>query len=388
MTGARNVWLYFVCQALVASSTSLLVAVSAIVGASLAPDARLATLPAATQQLATFLVTYPASQLMARRGRRAGFSLGAVLGVLGGAIATLAILRGSFAGFCIGTALLGGHAGFATFYRFAAAESAPAERRERALGVVMSAGVVAAVGGPWLANHTRDLGAPFAGAFAASFAALLAMALVALVALQFLAPSDAPVARPAGGLHHVTRRPAFLSFTAAAMVSGAAMVFVMTATPLAMAGCHHGFAATSNVIQWHIVAMFAPSFVTGRLAARLGARPVIGAGLVLCAAAALINASGTSVLHFQVGLVALGLGWNLAFIGVSVTLARVAAEDRAAAQGLNDVLVFSAVALASLLSGVIEHVAGWRALNLGVLPFLAAAMLGLGLRRRTAAPTI
>ena len=245
MTSTRNVWLYFACQALVASSTSLLVAASAIVGASLAPDPRLATLPVAAQQLATFLVTYPASQLMMRRGRRAGFSLGAALGVLGGGVATLAILRGSFAGLCLGTALIGGHAGFATFYRFAAAESAPAGRRERALGWVMSAGVIAAVLGPWLANRTKDLGTPFA----ASFAALLVMALAALVALQFLAPADAPARRPGRALPHLARRPAFLGVTAAAMVSGAAMVFVMTATPLAMAGCGHGFAATSQNIK-------------------------------------------------------------------------------------------------------------------------------------------
>lgn len=380
---SRNVALYFSCQALVASSTSLLVATAAIVGAALAPDPRLATLPAALQQLGTFLTTYPASHVMARVGRRAGFSLGAVLGGLGGAAATLGVLRGSFAMFCAGTALIGGHAGFATFYRFAAAESVPPERRERALGWVMSAGVVAAFLGPWLASRTRDL---WPTAFAGCFAMLFVLALASTALLQLLrVPAVESAAQPGARvsrqpLRDVVRRPGFASFTAAAMVSGATMVFVMTATPLAMAGCHHGFDHTAGVIQWHVMAMFAPSFATGRLVARVGAAPVVLAGLVLCAAAAAVNASDTSLRHFQIGLALLGLGWNLAFIGTTTTLARAAPEDRATVQGLNDLLVFSAVAIASLLAGVIEHAAGWRALNLAVLPVLG--LVGVAIASR------
>jgi MFS family permease len=376
---SRNVALYFSCQALVASTTSLLVATAAIVGAALAPDPRLATLPAALQQLGTFVTTYPASHVMARVGRRAGFSLGAVLGVLGGAVATLGVLRGSFAVFCAGTALTGGHAGFATFYRFAAAESVAPERRERALGWVMTAGVVAAFLGPWLASRTRDL---WPTAFAGCFATLFVLALASTVLLQLL---RVPPARPAAStrrppLRDVMRKPGFAHFTAAAMASGASMVFVMTATPLAMAGCHHGFDRTAGVIEWHVVAMFAPSFVTGRLVARIGAPTVVLAGLVLCAAAAAVNATGTSLRHFQIGLVLLGAGWNLAFIGTTTTLARAAPEDRATVQGLNDLLVFSAVAIASLLAGVVEHTAGWRALNLAILPVLG--LVGLAIASR------
>jgi len=387
-SSSRNVALYFACQALAASTTSLLVTASAIVGAMLAPDPRLATLPAALQQLATFLTTYPASHFMARAGRRAAFSLGAVLGVLGGAAATLGIVRGSFVLFCAGTVLVGGHAGFATFYRFAAAESVPPERRGRAVGWVMSAGVLAAFLGPRLASRAKDL---WSTAFAGSFLLLFVMALLALVVLQFLGASAAqPV--PGGrraSMREVARKPGFPTFTAAAMASGATMVFVMTATPLAMAGCHHGFDHTAGVIQWHVIAMFAPSFVTGRLVARFGASQVVLAGLLLCAAAATVNASGTSVPQFQIGLILLGLGWNFAFIGVTTTLTRVAPEERAAAQGLNDLLVFSAVAIASLLAGVVEHTAGWRVLNLAVLPVLTVVGLGIALGlRSTRAPQI
>jgi MFS family permease len=142
------------------------------------------------------------------------------------------------------------------------------------------------------------------------------------------------------------------------------------------------------VIQWHVLAMFAPSFATGRLVARFGVAQIVLLGLVLCGAAAVVNATGTSLPHFQIGLALLGLGWNFTFIGVSTTLTRVAPEDRAAAQGLNDLLVFSAVAIASLLSGVIEHTAGWRALNLGVLPLLGAVGLAVALRLRERPPSL
>ena len=380
---SRNVALYFACQALSSSSASLLTATSAIVGAMLAPDARLATVPAALQQLATFVTTYPASYLMVRIGRRAGFSLGAALGVLGGAAATLGVVERSFLWFCVGIALTGAYAGFATFYRFAAVEAAPPERRERALGWVMSAGVLAAFLGPWLARHTRVAEST---AFAGSFVALCAMALLSLVLLQLLGPTTAPWPqdRPRAAVRDILHKPAFVKFAAAGMVSGASMVFVMVATPLAMAGCHHGFDPTAQVIQWHVLAMFAPSFVTGRLVARFGATLAVLGGLSLSASAALVNASGTSVGHFQIGLVLLGLGWNLAFMGVTTAIARMAPEDQPAAQGLNDLLVFCAVAIASLMAGVVEHTAGWRVLNLAVLPPLGLA--GLALARRHVSP--
>jgi MFS family permease len=383
--GSANLWLYFACQALVASSSSLLVAESAIVGARLAGDPRLATLPVALQQLATLLTTFPASHLMARVGRRAGFSLGAVLGMAGGAVATLAILRGSFALFCAGTSLVGGYVGFATFYRFAAAESVAPELRGRALGWVMSAGVLAAFLGPWLARMTVDV---WSTAFAGSYALLSGMALLALLFLQLLrAPAAQGAAAPGPAPDRtLSGRGSTAIAVAAGMVASAVMVYVMTATPLAMASCHHGFDRTAEVIQWHVLAMFAPSFVTGRLVTRFGAWQVVLAGLLLCAAAALVNASGTSVAHFQAGLVALGLGWNLAFIGVTTMLSHAPPEKRATLQGLNDLLVFSAIAVASLLAGVVEHIGGWRAVNLSVLPPVGAAALGIAVRLRARGP--
>ncbi|HYO55261.1 MFS transporter [Archangium sp.] len=377
-----NLLLYFVCQALAASSTSVLVAESALVGAMLTHDPRLATLPVALQQLATLLTTYPASHLMARVGRRAGFSLGALFGLLGGAVTTLAILRGSFALFCGGSFLVGGYSGFATFYRFAAAESAEPEKREHALGWVMSAGVLAAVLGPWLARRTKEA---WSTPFAASYALLFGMALLALLCLQLLRVPAPQAASTRGGasVREIARRPSFLIAAAAAMVAGAGMNFVMTATPLAMAKGHHSFDHTAFVIQWHVLAMFAPSFVTGRLISRFGAPQMVLAGLLVSTLCVVVNVSGTSVAHFWTGQFLLGLGWNFAFLGATALLARAhAPQERATAQGLNDCLVFSSIAISSLLAGVVEHAVGWRAVNLAILLPVGAVALAIAAHLR------
>ncbi len=376
---SRDTWLYFACQALVSTSNGLLVAASALVGASLAGDPRLATMPVALQHVATLLTAYPASHLMAAIGRRSGFSLGALAGMAGAALATAAVMRGSFALFCAGSFLVGCYLGFANFYRFAAVESAAPERRERALGWVMSSGVLAAFIGPWLASATRGA---WSIEFAATYAALFIVAVLALLLLQLLRAPARVGALPDPPGRARTAPASFAVAVAAGMVSNAAMVFVMTATPLAMSACHHAFDHTATVIQWHVVAMYAPSILTGRLVARLGAPRVVIAGLLLCAMAALVNASGTSVAHFCAGLVLLGLGWNLAFIGVTAMLAQAAPDRRATVQGLGDLMMFSAVALASLLAGVIQHVGGWPAVNLAILPPLALVALVIATRLR------
>lgn len=377
-----NLSLYFVCQVLAVSSSSIMVTESSLVGARLATDLRLATLPAALLPLATLLTIFPAAQIMARVGRRAGFSVGAALGLLGGAIATLAILRASFALFCGGICCVGAYNGFATFYRFAATESVEPERREQALAWVMSAGVLAAVLGPWLANATQGV---WSVAFAASYALLSAMALLALFCLQFLhVPAlQAASMRTGVAAGALLRRPPFLLAAVAAMVAGSGMTFIMTAVPLAMSACHHGFESTALVIQWHVMAMFAPSFITGRLISRFGSQQVVLAGLLLFATCAVVHVSGTSVAHFWAGHILLGLGWNFAFLGATTLLSRAhAPEEQATAQGLNDVLVFSSVALSSLLVGAVQHTAGWRAVNLAILPPVAVVALAIAAHLR------
>jgi MFS family permease len=381
----RNVLLLAACQALYMTGTSTVVAVTAIAGGMLAPSHALATLPFSLQYVVTTATTLPASLLMRRIGRRNGFQMGLLAGAAGAALASTGLFIHSFVVFALGSALIGVLNGFAVFYRFAAADAASEVFKSRAISLVMAGGVIAAFTGPNLARWTMDIigGAAFAG----SFAVLVAVHLCAILILQGIdiprgkiLATDSP-GRPLGV---IVRNPIFVVALAAAATAYAGMNLVMTATPPAMLAHGHVFSDAAFVIQWHILAMFAPSFFTGHLIARFSATRIIAAGalsILLCTA---INLSGVSMGHFIAALVLLGLGWNFMFVGATTLLAQAyTASEKAAAQGFNDLVVFSGVAAASLASGAIESAIGWSAVNLAVvLPVAAAGAAALWLSFR------
>ncbi len=374
--GQENVLLLAFCQALFTTSNAVVVTASALAGQQLAPGSGLATLPFSLQFVATMAVTFPASMLMKRLGRRVGFALGAGCGLASGMLGCLAILGGRFGLFCLAGALYGGFVGFAQYYRFAAADAASPALRPRAIGYVLAGGVVAALAGPELAKATSGLFAPvlFAGCYAA--VAALALATLGVLALVTI-PRPSAAERSAAGrpLRQIARQPAFLVALLGAMVAYGAMALIMTATPLAMIACAHAFTDAAFVIQWHILGMFAPSFVSGRLVGRFGPRRVmlVGCGLMLaCVATSL---SGVGVAQFWAALVLLGVGWNFMFVGATTLLtSSYEAAEKAKVQAVNDLLVFGTVALASLSSGALQHLVGWAAVNLGVVPPLLGAL--------------
>lgn len=370
-----------VCQALAMTCSALVITTTALVGRMLAPDPALATLPLAVQFLALMAATRPAAGAMARWGRRPGFSAGAVAGLLGGTLATLAVLLQLFALFAAAAALIGAFLAHAMHYRFAAADTVPPGRQSAAISWVMAGGVLAAVAGPQLANWARDLFAPidYAGVYAV-LAGLCAVQLAVLQAVRLPGPgaraagtdkhpdaqpeSEAPRARPAG----------FVPAVLVGMVGYGAMNLVMAVTPPAMADCGLDFSRAAFVIQWHILAMYAPAFFTGHLIQWLGLPNVILAGIALMLGAAGINASGVTLANFAVGLVLLGVGWNFMFVGATAWLAQIQTRATSARlQGVNDVFVFGTVAATALSSGWLLENVGWAALNLGILPALAVA---------------
>lgn len=372
----RNVALLAMCQALYMSGTSLVLTVTALAGSSLTPHPILGTLPLSLQFIATMATTIPASMLMRRFGRRAGFALGAAVGIAGGILSALALLTGSFILFCVGGAMFGVVNGFAVFYRFAAADTADPAFRAKAISMVMAGGVVASFIGPNLAKYGADAmeGTLYAGSFAA-------LAVVHLLALLLLSRIDIPrptmADRAASGAPWavILRRPAFLVAMFAAVAGYASMNLVMTATPLSMVGHHHPFDHAATVIQWHVFAMFAPSFVTGHLIARFGVHGVIMAGALLILACVGINLAGTDYPNYIAALVLLGVGWNFMFIGATTLLTTTHdAAEKAKVQGLNEFVIFGAVALASLASGAVQHELGWAFVNLVVAPLVAAAL--------------
>jgi MFS family permease len=385
----RNVFLLASSQALAMSAMTIMITVAALTGRMLAENDALATLPLACQFLATWLTTIPASALMRRIGRRAGFSLGALLGVAGAAIIAAAVVWMSFWLMCAGNLLVGMSMGFALFYRFAAADAADEAFRAKAISWVISGGIVAALVGPELARQTRDALVPYL--YAGNFLTIAALFALALLLLQFIRiprPIESATKDQGRPLPQIMAQPAFIVAAISGMVAYGVMNFVMVATPFAVEDCGLGPDATPGVITLHALGMFAPSFVTGYLINRFGVRRVLAAGGLLLAAAVATDLSGTSLLHFWTGLFLLGVGWNFLYVGGSTLLTETyRPEERSKVQGINDFFVFGTVACSSFLSGWVYGSFGWTVVNSVVIPLIVASLLAtawLALRGRRA----
>ncbi len=376
----RNLPLLIVSQAVLMTGTSLLVSTSALIGRDLADRALLATVPLGLQFLAMTLTAMPASLLMQRIGRARGFLVAAVLGIAGAALATWAILETSYLGFCLASVLLGAFNGFGQFYRFAAAEAVTEILRSRAISWVLAGGIVAGFLGPNIAAWTREL---LPALFAGSYAVLAGLYLVSLLAAAVMTipvPTAAERAHRGRALATIVRQPRFALAVAAATVGYGVMNLLMTATPLAMDLHGYAFADTAFVIQWHVLAMFVPSFFTGSLIHRWGVYRVIAAGALMVLAAVAINLAGHTQWHFWAALIGLGVGWNFLFIGGTTLLTEsYAPEERAKCQRFNDMVVFGTVTVTALGSGVLFERIGWLWMNLASVLPVAAVLLGVAL---------
>ncbi|HEV7372969.1 MFS transporter [Arenibaculum sp.] len=388
----RNVLLLAACLAFGMSTTSLIMTAAAVAGTLIAPDPGLATLPLALMFVGMMLTPLPASLLMKRMGRRFGFVTGSVFGMVGGAVATLATWRGDFVLFSAGLVLLGVAAAFNQLYRFAAADVASPAFRPRAISWVMAGGIVAAFLGPNLATWTKDLftTAEFAGTFA-TLPLLHAGTLLLIGFVELPAPSSAETSGPTRPLREIARQPAFVAAVLAGIIGFAGMNFVMTSTPLAVLDhAHHTFSDAAFVLQWHVVGMYAPAFFTGRLIGRFGSPAVMMTGALLYVGCVALNLSGgTLMLSFWPALILLGIGWNFLFVGATTLLTETyRAAEKAKVQGMNDFLVFTAVAVSALSSGTVHALAGWATVNLVLLALtgvVACVLLWLMGVRRTAA---
>ena len=372
----RNTGILASSQAVFVTGQSMLIILSGLVGAAIADNVALATLPVSTVVIATTLTTIPASLLMKRIGRRAGFLIGGAIGLAGAIVASYSLYIANFWLFSFGTFLMGVNTGFAQYYRFAAADAAEPRFKSRAISWVIAGGVIAAFAGPELAKRTHDLvgGTPFLGSYAVlGGLAILGLALVSRLKIPLPSAEERTTSgRPLGT---IARQPALVVAVLVGMIGYGTMMLLMTATPLAMVG--HGFAVgdAAFVIQWHMVAMFAPAFFTGALIQRLGVDRVMMVGTVMLAAAVVAALSGTKIFHFWVALFVLGLGWNFTFIGASTLLTETyAPAERGKVQALNDFLVFGTVTVASLTSGTILFFLDWRAVNFVAIPAIAVAM--------------
>lgn len=373
-SGSADVLRLAIAQALAGANSAVVYATGAIVGNTLAPSPALATLPISVFVVGMAACTLPAGAIARRHGRRAAFLTGTGCGVLVGLLAAVAVVLGSFWLFCVATFFGGAYAAVVLSFRFAAADCVPAQRRPRALSLVMAGGVFAGVIGPQLVTHTMDLWQPhlFAATFLAQAAVAMACAAV-LLGVRIPMPTAAEVAggRP---LADILRQPRFIAAVICGVVSYTLMNFIMTAAPLAMRLCGLSQESANLGLQWHIIAMYAPSFFTGRLITRFGAPRVVAVGLALTAASAAIGLTGLDVGHFWLTLILLGVGWNFSFIGASALVLEChRPEERTRVQSLNDFIVFGTMALGSFSSGGLLATHGWdTVLWVSFLPLVAA----------------
>ena len=391
----RNAIVLMTANAINASILPIAVTLGGLAGFYLlGPDKSLATLPITASTVGAALTTIPAAVLMGRIGRRRGFMLGASPAIFGGLLAMFALTQGLFWLFVVSLFLMGMSNAFNQQYRFAAIDAGSPSVRTKAMSLVMAGGMFSGIIGPQAVILTNGwLGPiPFIGSFLAA-AGLGCIGLLIASQVRDIAPPkpvetllDAPKGRP---LKVIARQPRFIAAVLCAISSYALMSLVMTAAPLAMIGCGLTQSDAALGIQWHVLAMYGPSFFTGRLIVRFGKERIVIAGLALLTACALVGISGISLAHFWITLILLGLGWNLGFIGATAMLAETyRPEERGRVQGLNDFLVLGSAAIASLLSGKLIGGPGWAFINMIVFPVVVLSLAALGwsywLRRSSA----
>jgi MFS family permease len=380
--GRNSVIRLTIAQALGGANNTITYATGAIMGEMFAPSKALATMPVSIFVVGMALCAIPAGKIAQRYGRRAAFMAGTSLGILAGLLASLAAFIGSFVLFCVAMLLSGAYASVILSFRFAAADCVTTEWRARALSAVMAGGVFAGVLGPQLVTLTMDLWQPYL--FAITYLGQAGLALLSMAVLTGIKITPAEDTRKNAGrrLIEIARQPRFIAAAACGTVSYMMMNLVMTSAPLAMKLCGLSLTSANLGLQWHVIAMYAPSFFTGVLITRFGAPIIVTAGLLLIGAAALVGLTGADVAHFWLSLILLGLGWNFGFVGASTLVLEChRPEERTKVQSFNDFVVFGSMVIGSFASGGLLTAYGWNAVCLVTLPPLALAALALAVTR-------
>ncbi|MGY2283473.1 MFS transporter [Pseudomonas gingeri] len=373
-----NVAVLAIAQGLFTAAIAIDLTLTGLTGYQLAPDKSLATLPFALITVAGAIATYFASTLMQKIGRRRGFVLGALTGAIGGLISVWAVFLNFFWLFCIGTAAVGVFQAFAQYYRLAATDSEPDNRKARAISLVLAGGVIAAFLGPLLASWSADL---FPVLFAGSYLMVCLLGLVS-AALLWLGYQDArpePLElhdheQPPRKLLTIFRQPISLAALSNNVIGGVVMMFIMTATPLAAVASNHSINDGASIIQWHLVGMYAPSLFAGRLIALFGLPPILFLGMALSAACGLIAQFSDSLTAFYIALLFLGVGWNFMFVGGTTLLtSSYHPSEKARVQGVAEFIQYTFTAFSTLAAGPILQLLGWKGMNNIVFPLIAVS---------------
>ena len=383
----RRVLLLSLCQALLLTHTVTFSAINGLVGFHLAPSPVLATLPIAIFVVGIAVTTFPASIVMRRIGRKNGFTIGMLLAMASALICVLALQIHSFPLLCFGTAIGGMYSAIGQYYRFAAAEVAEPDFKAKAISFVLAGGIFGGIIGPEASKLTHNL-APLP--FQATYASLIGFALLALIIIRMIDFPPATleeVSQEGRAMKEISRQPVFIVACLSSLVGYGTMNLLMSATPLTMQICGFGYNPSADVIRAHVIGMFMPSFFTGSLIKRFGVLKIMLAGAALMLGAITTALSGQDYQHFWWALVCLGLAWNFMFVGGTTLLTEAyTPAEKAKAQGLNDLFVWSIQGVSAISAGIMATTSGWHILNLSAIPFViisAMATTWLLFQRRT-----
>ena len=364
----RNTVLLFLTQGLFMTSVNINIILSGLAGLTIAPEPWLATVPVSFGFVASMLTTMPASLLMGKFGRKPIFMAGSVILFFGMIVQMQALLAGHFIGFMVGALMIGAAHGIAQFYRYAAADALPEERKSVAVSLVLAGGLIAAFAGATIVKATIGWfdGAAYASCFLA--AAVLQLPSLVLISLLKIPPVEV-THQPKRPLSRFLRMPRYLSGVTSAALGYAVMSFLMTAAPLQIVSVSQlSDADNATIIQWHVFAMFIPSFFTGFLIRRFGEVGMTISGLLFYVAAVTVLLQGFTFWHYFSVLLLVGFGWNALFVTGSSIIASVASpEERATVQGFSDFMVTTAITISALSAGALHYLIGWRLMGWGVL---------------------
>jgi len=374
----RNVGLLAIAQALFMCITTMAIATTPLAGhALLGVDKWLATLPLFLNHVGIMLMTVPASLLMARIGRRAGFTVGSFIALISGATSLYGIYSQSFELLCVGALLTGFSSAFAWYYRLAAADAADEAYRPKAIALVMAGGLIAGLVGPQTAKWSLNWLDPmlFGGVYVMTMI-FAAAAIIVIQGIRIPKLTKAQLAESGRPMSQIIRQPAYIVALISSMFGFGVMTLVMSATPLAMLACGFSFQHSATVIQGHVVGMFLPSFFTGNLIQRFGVLRIIATGAFIQMGCSAVNLAGIDFMNFFIANVLVGVGWNLTYIGGSTLLTTTyRPAERAKVQASHDFMVYATTALAAGLSGVLQARAGWDLVNLASLPLMGIVMI-------------
>jgi len=396
----RNVLILVIAQATLGAQLPMIFVIGGLAGSMLASNPCWATLPISMVIFGSMTTAPWLSPLMQRRGRQFGFTIGTFAGAAGAMVSAIGLYQGSFLIFLTGSYLSGIYMSAQGFFRFAAADSASEAFRPRAISYVLAGGLISAILGPQLNKLVQDT---FVVPFLGSYVVIVVVNLLGLFLFFGLksgtqSPDETTkaVVRPSRTRRELLTDPKIKVAIIVAMVSYALMNLVMTATPLAVVGCGYTTNDANDIVTAHVLAMFLPSFATGHLINRFGTYKIMAAGLIILSGAGVVGIMGVELENFFLALALLGVGWNFGFIGATTLLSSAHNDqEKGAVQGMNDLIVFGCVTLASLASGGLMNCAGstpetgWTAVNIAMLPLLTlagAALIWLAMLAKSASP--